>query len=64
VTEDQEPQGFEPVLLEQLAPGDIVLVPLPVEAEVEVVSENRLVVSHGSTARVIYPTSPIWRRVQ
>jgi hypothetical protein len=58
-------QGYEPTPIENLAPGDLVLVNLPVEATVETVTGTKLIVSHGTTAHVIYTTGPtLWRRPQ
>jgi hypothetical protein len=63
VTEDQK-QGYAPTPIENLQPDDVVLVDLPVEATVELVSGTRMIVSDGSTTHVIYMSKPwLWKKV-
>jgi len=57
--------GYEPTPINQLQAGDHVLVDLTVEATIELNQPPRLVVTHGTTAHVIYPSTPtLWRRPQ
>ena len=57
-------EGFAPIQIEDIKPGDIVLVDLPAEAEVVTVEDRKVTCkTKDGQSHVVYVGQILWRRV-